>query len=64
MTPSELLELRKQKGWTQARLAEELGCHQSQVSRWESGKRPVPKWVKKSIARRRRWAENQRNMLL
>lgn len=29
------LDIRKRLGWSQARMAEELGCHQSTVSRVE-----------------------------
>lgn len=34
-----LRELRARRGWTQDQVARELGCHESAVSRWESGSR-------------------------
>ncbi len=44
-TPDELLRFRTHRGWSQARLARELGVHYSTVSLWESGKRKIPKTV-------------------
>ena len=32
-------------GWSQRRFAERLGCDQDTVSRWCTGKTPVPGWV-------------------
>lgn len=34
-----LRELRARCGWTQDQVAQRLGCHESAVSRWESGSR-------------------------
>ncbi len=39
-------EARKQRGWTQARLAEELGIEPNTVSRWERGEHlPKETWI-------------------
>jgi len=37
--PVRLRELRARKGWTQDQVAAAIGCHESAVSRWESGGR-------------------------
>lgn len=34
-----ITNLRLAKGWTQARLADEVGCLRKDVSRWERGER-------------------------
>jgi transcriptional regulator with XRE-family HTH domain len=39
VTAARLLELRKRKGWTQARLAREMGVAVTTVTRWEAGQR-------------------------
>ena len=36
---SPITRLRLAKGWTQARLAEEVGCLRGDISRWERGSR-------------------------
>lgn len=40
MTPGEIKALREQLGWTQERMARELGVSFSTVNRWEHGKTP------------------------
>ena len=32
-------------GWSQQRLAERVACDQATVSRWSTGKQPVPAYV-------------------
>jgi transcriptional regulator with XRE-family HTH domain len=41
LTAPELRELRKRKGWTQERLANEVGVVYSTYQRWESGRQPI-----------------------
>lgn len=36
---SPITRLRLAKGWTQAQLAEEVGCLRGDISRWERGER-------------------------
>jgi transcriptional regulator with XRE-family HTH domain len=36
---SPITRLRLAKGWTQTRLAEEVGCLRGDISRWERGER-------------------------
>lgn len=36
---SPITRLRLAKGWTQSRLAEEVGCLRGDISRWERGER-------------------------
>lgn len=36
---SPITSLRLAKGWTQARLAEEVGCLRGDIGRWERGER-------------------------
>lgn len=54
MTPTELKQLRALLGWTQARLAQELGVHRNTVARWEMGLWPIPLGYAKLI---RLWTE-------
>jgi DNA-binding transcriptional regulator YiaG len=41
MTPDTLQALRRRLGWTQRRLANELGVTTTAVSRWEQGVRAI-----------------------
>jgi len=42
MTRRDFAQLRKKLGLSQARLAAKMGTTAATVSRWESGKRPIP----------------------
>lgn len=42
VSSDEIRQFRTARGWSQARLARELGYHYSLVSFWESGKREIP----------------------
>ncbi len=42
MTSKELGRALRQLGWTQSRLAQVLDVTEGAVSRWLSGKRPIP----------------------
>ena len=42
MTPSQLKSLRATLGWSQQRLADELGVQRNTVNRWEMGVNPIP----------------------
>ena len=39
MNNTEIRELRKRLGWTQEKLGDYIGVHNSTISRWENGKR-------------------------
>jgi DNA-binding XRE family transcriptional regulator len=54
MTAIELKQLRMLLGWSQDRLAQELGVHRNTVARWEMGMYPVPVMVAKLV---RLWTE-------
>jgi len=41
--------VRKVLGWSQQRIADVIGVHQSQISRWEREVSPVPHWVRISL---------------
>ncbi len=43
----DIVEIRKLYGLRQNKMAELLGTTSSSVSRWESGKTPLPKWARK-----------------
>jgi transcriptional regulator with XRE-family HTH domain len=45
MTSTELSAWRTARAWSVRDLAARLGVEPSTVSRWESGKRPVPAWL-------------------
>jgi transcriptional regulator with XRE-family HTH domain len=45
MAPEELRRRRFQLGWSQTRLAAEMGITQRVVFLWESGFQPIPFWV-------------------
>lgn len=49
MKSEELKEFRKSRKWSQKRLAYELGVIQQAVSKWESGDREIPLYIKKLI---------------
>jgi DNA-binding XRE family transcriptional regulator len=42
MTSSELAELRKRFGWSQAEAAQKLGCSTRSIVNWEKGVSPIP----------------------
>lgn len=43
MNPERIRDLRRKRGWTQARLARQLGVSVTTVSRWETGStQPLP----------------------
>lgn len=44
-------EFRTRTGWSQNRLAAELGVSQGAVSRWETGVHTIPKPIERLIAR-------------
>lgn len=50
MTPSTLKSLRASLGWSQQRLAEELGVQRNTVNRWEMGTNPIPPMAQKLLA--------------
>lgn len=50
MTPSQLIQLREKLGWSQNRLAENLGVNRSTVHRWEKGMRRIPAIAEKLLA--------------
>lgn len=50
MTPAELKSLRAALGWSQQRLAEELGVERNTVNRWEMGTRKISRMAEKMLA--------------
>ena len=50
LTPPDIWNFRKRHNLTGADLARILGVHKSQVSRWETGQRPIPLWLEKFLA--------------
>lgn len=42
-----LKKIRKEKGMTQKQLADLLGCSQTEISRWEAGREPGAKMLKR-----------------
>lgn len=45
MHPTDLWNLRNKYNLTCAQLAEIVGVHKSQVTRWETGKQKIPPWL-------------------
>ncbi len=45
MTPAELKSARKSLGLSAERLAALVGVTRDAVCKWESGKRPIPRWI-------------------
>ena len=45
MHEHELIYALSQIGWSQKRLAQRVACDQATVSRWATGKQPVPAYV-------------------
>lgn len=54
MTPTELKKLRAALGWSQQRLADELGVARNTVNRWEMGERHISAMVQKLLGTLRR----------
>ena len=52
----EVLAVRVKLGWTQQRLADELGVSRWSVMRWEKGTQEIPTLALRQI---RDWLENQ-----
>ncbi len=50
LRPHVLWDFRKRHNLTVPGLAEMLGVHKSQISRWETSQRPIPPWMEKSLA--------------
>lgn len=50
MTPRDLLRLRTALGWSQNRLAQEIGVNRSTVNKWETGQHPIPPIAEKLLA--------------
>lgn len=50
MTPAELKSIRAALGWSQQRLAEELGVQRNTVNRWEMGTRKISRMAEKMLA--------------
>lgn len=48
--PNRLRELRNRRALPQAVLAEEIGVHESTVSRWENGESSIPDARKQQLA--------------
>jgi DNA-binding XRE family transcriptional regulator len=51
MTNVELTNMRKEMGWTQYFLAEQLGVTRSSLAHWEMGRAPVPQNVEETVTR-------------
>jgi DNA-binding transcriptional regulator YiaG len=45
MLPTDLWIIRQRHNLTCAALAEIVGVHKSQVTRWELGKQKIPQWL-------------------
>lgn len=49
MTPTHLKSLRAALGWSQTRLAEELGVRRNTITRWEMGLNPIPSMAQRLL---------------
>lgn len=49
MTPHDLKRRRVALGWSQHRLAQELGVNRSTITKWESGQHPIPPMAAKLL---------------
>lgn len=50
MTPADLKDARHALGWSQTRLAEELGVSRRIVQYWESGEQEIPRAIDLAVA--------------
>lgn len=50
MTTTQLKQIRAALGWSQQRLAEELGVQRNTVNRWEMGLNPIPPMAERLLA--------------
>lgn len=51
MTPADLKSIRTTLGWSQQRLADELGVQRNTVARWEMGVHPIPPMAANLLSR-------------
>jgi len=49
MNPAVLWDFRLRHRLSVVELAQRLGVHKSQVSRWETGQRKIPPWLEKFL---------------
>jgi len=49
LRPAVLWDFRRRHNLTVPELAEMLGVHKSQISRWETSQRPIPPWMENSL---------------
>jgi len=49
MNSDKFKDIRKRCELSQVKLSEILGVNQAQISRWERGLQPIPKWVDKLV---------------
>lgn len=49
MKPAAMWDFRRRHRLTTVELAQLLGVHKSQVSRWETGQRRIPPWLEKFL---------------
>lgn len=61
MTPAHIVTLRATLGWSQSRLARELGLNRSTICKWESGQHPIPPMAQKLLAQLVRRQTGQTN---
>ncbi|BFU90109.1 MAG: hypothetical protein NTAFB01_12960 [Nitrospira sp.] len=50
MTPRQLIQLRKDLGWSQNRLAQVIRVNRSTVNKWEAGQHPIPPIAEQLLA--------------
>jgi hypothetical protein len=50
LKPEDIWSFRIRHNLTGSQLAERLGVHKSQISRWETMQRPIPLWMEKFLA--------------
>jgi DNA-binding transcriptional regulator YiaG len=50
ITPADIISLRARLNWSQEHLAQQLGTSRATISRWETGRLPIPQMARLALS--------------